>query len=87
MPTFNQKILDGFVETFQTQADKAIKRIEKLNGKGQIDIFDLISHYSINSVCGKSNIIIIINLEIVSTFLLTLTEIEQIKGMSISRVI
>ncbi|XP_066148760.1 cytochrome P450 4C1-like isoform X2 [Euwallacea fornicatus] len=43
IPTFNQKILDGFVEVFVQQSEILVRVLEKSVGKGEIDVLKIMS--------------------------------------------
>ncbi|KAK5638862.1 hypothetical protein RI129_013157 [Pyrocoelia pectoralis] len=49
-PTFNQKILDGFVQTFVRQSETLVKKLETIVGKGTFDSFDYISRCTLDII-------------------------------------
>nr|QYA71990.1 cytochrome P450 [Anoplophora glabripennis] len=52
MPTFNQKILDGFVEIFSEQSQILVEQMEKFAGKGEFDVFEeLITKCTVDIIC------------------------------------
>ncbi|KAL1501436.1 hypothetical protein ABEB36_006755 [Hypothenemus hampei] len=48
MPTFNQRILDSFVEIFAEQSEILCRILKKFHGKGEIEIFRLVSACSLD---------------------------------------
>ncbi|CAG9861488.1 unnamed protein product [Phyllotreta striolata] len=50
-PTFNQQILDSFVEVFSEQADVLVGNLEKHAGKGEFDVFHAISTCTLDIIC------------------------------------
>lgn len=52
-PTFNQKILNGFVEIFIAQSDKLSQQLENYSGKGEFDLFRVMSTFTLNAICVK----------------------------------
>lgn len=53
MPTFNQKILDTFVDVFVEQTNILADNLEKYLNKGYFDIFGPISSCTLDIICGK----------------------------------
>ncbi|KAJ8916519.1 hypothetical protein NQ315_000161 [Exocentrus adspersus] len=51
LPTFNQKILDGFVEIFYEQAQVLVDKLKEVAGKGEFDIFDMVSRCTVDTIC------------------------------------
>lgn len=52
MPTFNQKILDDFVEVFSEKSEILVKELEKVTGKGTFNIFHYVSRCTLDIICG-----------------------------------
>ncbi|CAH1111817.1 unnamed protein product [Psylliodes chrysocephalus] len=50
-PTFNQQILDNFVEIFSEQAEVLVHNLKKHAGKGEFDIFHTISTCTLDIIC------------------------------------
>lgn len=53
MPTFNQNILNGFVEVFAEQTEVLVEQLKKVAGKGEFDIYDYVSKCTLDTFCGK----------------------------------
>lgn len=53
MPTFNQKILDDFVEVFVEQSNILIEQLGKEVGKGSFNIFHYVSRCTLDIICGN----------------------------------
>lgn len=53
MPTFNQKILDSFVEVFSEQSQVFAEQMKKLAGKGEFDMFEALSKCTLDIICGE----------------------------------
>ncbi|KAJ8954174.1 hypothetical protein NQ318_005769 [Aromia moschata] len=51
MPTFNQKILDGFVQIFSEQAEIFIDQLKGHSGNGEFDIFNVLSKCTLDIIC------------------------------------
>ncbi|XP_023312994.1 cytochrome P450 4C1-like [Anoplophora glabripennis] len=51
MPTFSQKILDGFVEIFSEQSEILVEQMRKFAGEGEFDIFDIMSKCTLDIIC------------------------------------
>ena len=52
-PTFNQKILQSFVETFQSQSIIFTKEIaSNVDGK-EFDVSEIVAFRTLNFICGK----------------------------------
>jgi cytochrome P450 len=52
-PAFNQRVLDGFVEVFGSQSTIMVEELDKLVGKGEFDVFHVVSKTTLNIICGK----------------------------------
>ncbi|CAG9820625.1 unnamed protein product [Phaedon cochleariae] len=53
-PTFNQKILDNFVEIFNEQAEMLVQQLQKYCGKGEFDVFHVISKCTLDTICESA---------------------------------
>ncbi|XP_060533268.1 cytochrome P450 4C1-like isoform X2 [Cylas formicarius] len=51
MPTFNQKILDQFVEVFVEGSEVLTQVLQKHAGKGEIDLFNIMSRCTLDIIC------------------------------------
>ncbi|XP_030764328.1 cytochrome P450 4C1-like [Sitophilus oryzae] len=51
MPTFNQKILDGFVDIFVDRSEVLVSVMKKLVGVKNVNIYDLFSRCTLDIVC------------------------------------
>ncbi|KAF2885094.1 hypothetical protein ILUMI_21097 [Ignelater luminosus] len=51
MPTFNQKILDDFVEVFCEESQILVKQLEKVVGKGTFNVFHYVSRCTLDIIC------------------------------------
>lgn len=60
-PTFNQKILDGFVEVSREQADVFVEVLNEYVGKKDFDCFHIISNCTLDTICGEYISLIIID--------------------------
>lgn len=52
-PAFHFKILDQFIDVFNEEADVLISKLEKHVGKGEFDIYDYVTLYALDSICGE----------------------------------
>nr|XP_023026690.1 cytochrome P450 4C1-like [Leptinotarsa decemlineata] len=50
-PTFHQKILDNFVEVFAEQGAILVDQLKKYSGKGEFDLFHVISKCTLDIIC------------------------------------
>ncbi|XP_019773542.2 cytochrome P450 4C1 isoform X1 [Dendroctonus ponderosae] len=50
-PTFNQKILNGFMDIFTEQSNILSDVLEKYAGKGEVDVFKLFSSCTLDIIC------------------------------------
>lgn len=53
MPTFNQKILDSFVDIFSEQSQVFAEQMVRLAGKGEFDVFEALSKCTLDIICGE----------------------------------
>ncbi|XP_058822334.1 cytochrome P450 4C1-like [Topomyia yanbarensis] len=53
-PTFHFKILEGFAEVFNREANVLMRKLERHDGAGEFDIYDYISLYALDSICETS---------------------------------
>lgn len=53
MTTFNQKILDDFVEVFMEKTNILLQLFQKFDGKGEFDLFHFIANFTLDSVSGE----------------------------------
>jgi cytochrome P450 len=53
MPTFNPRILEGFVEVFSAQAHILVQKLAKEVDKGEFDIFHYVNLCSLDTICGE----------------------------------
>lgn len=53
MPTFNQKVLNEFVEIFTEKSEILVKQLENVAGKGTFDVFTYVSRCTLDIICGK----------------------------------
>ncbi|KAF2885100.1 hypothetical protein ILUMI_21103 [Ignelater luminosus] len=51
MPTFNQKILNGFVEIFSEKSKILVEQLQRVAGKGTFDVFDYLSRCTLDIIC------------------------------------
>ncbi|ENN81466.1 hypothetical protein YQE_02158, partial [Dendroctonus ponderosae] len=51
VPTFNQQILNGFMDVFTEQSDILAGVLEKYAGKGEVDVFKLITSCTLDIIC------------------------------------
>lgn len=59
-PTFHFKILDKFIEVFDTNANILMNKLEQENGKNGFDIYNYITLCALDIICGKGLIVIAI---------------------------
>ncbi|XP_072380552.1 cytochrome P450 4C1-like isoform X1 [Diabrotica undecimpunctata] len=50
-PTFNPQILDTFVQVFSEQGEVLIGILDNYAGKGEFDVFNVISKYTLDIIC------------------------------------
>lgn len=50
-PTFNQKILDSFVDIFVECSDTMVQVMKEHVGKKDVDMFELMSKYTLDAIC------------------------------------
>lgn len=53
MPTFNQRVLDKFMEVFVEQSEILTEVLSKYSGKGEIDVFKVVSACTLDIICGE----------------------------------
>lgn len=54
MQTFNQKVLNGFIPTFEQQAKILVDEVfSEYVGKGDFETFTIMSRLTLATVCGK----------------------------------
>lgn len=53
MPTFNQRILDKFMEVFVEQSEILTEVLRSYSGKGEIDVFKIVSACTLDIICGQ----------------------------------
>ncbi|XP_058448072.1 probable cytochrome P450 4d14 [Malaya genurostris] len=53
-PTFHFKVLEGFSEVFNREADLLIRKLKRHEGAEQFDIYDYVSLYALDSICETS---------------------------------
>ncbi|CAH1382167.1 unnamed protein product [Tenebrio molitor] len=53
-PAFNQRVLDGFVEVFGSQSTIMVEELDKLVGKGEFDVFHVVSKTTLNIICESA---------------------------------
>ncbi|XP_053692240.1 uncharacterized protein LOC128740702 [Sabethes cyaneus] len=53
-PTFHFKMLESFLEVFNTEADILVTKLENQAGKDEFDIYDYITLYALDSICATS---------------------------------
>ncbi|KAF2887756.1 hypothetical protein ILUMI_18417, partial [Ignelater luminosus] len=51
MPTFNQNILNSFVEVFAEQSTILVDQLKQVAGKGEFDIYDYVSKCTLDIFC------------------------------------
>lgn len=52
-PAFHFKILDQFMDVFNHEADVLVSKLEKRVNQGEFDIYDYITLYALDSICGR----------------------------------
>lgn len=52
-PTFHFKVLEEFVDVFNTTGDVLIKKLWKQVGKGSFNIVPFFSLFTLDAICGK----------------------------------
>ncbi|XP_053699161.1 cytochrome P450 4d8-like [Sabethes cyaneus] len=53
-PTFHFKILENFLEVFNTEADVLVSKLKPHAGKEEFDIYDYVTLYALDSICATS---------------------------------
>jgi cytochrome P450 len=53
LPTFNPRILEGFVDVFSAQAQILVRKLAGEEGKGAFDIFHYVNLCSLDIICGE----------------------------------
>ncbi|KAJ8949166.1 hypothetical protein NQ314_008288 [Rhamnusium bicolor] len=51
MPTFNQKILDSFVDIFSQQANVLVEQLKTYSGKEEFDVFHVVYKCTLDIIC------------------------------------
>lgn len=54
MPTFNQRILDSFVEVFSQQSEVMVQRMRVEVDGDEFDIFNYVSLCTLDIICGET---------------------------------
>ena len=57
-PAFNQTVLDGFIDIFNSQGRRFIKNLEEKIGTGPFDSFPYIHRNTLETICCKHIFII-----------------------------
>lgn len=52
-PAFHFKVLEDFVDVFNSTGDMLIENLKKQIGKGSFDIAPLFSLFALDAICGK----------------------------------
>jgi cytochrome P450 family 4 len=52
-PAFHFKILEDFVETFDTQSSVLVEKLRKFEGRGEFNIFPLTALCALDIICGS----------------------------------
>lgn len=55
-PSFNQKILESFVDVFADKSKVFAEKISKLVGKKDVDWYILVSRCTLDTICGKEGL-------------------------------
>jgi cytochrome P450 len=53
LPSFNPRILEGFVDVFNAQAQILIRKLAEEVGKGAFDVFHYVNLCSLDIICGE----------------------------------
>ncbi|XP_055596068.1 cytochrome P450 4C1-like [Uranotaenia lowii] len=53
-PTFHFKVLDGFLEVFNKEADVLVSKLRDRVGKEEFDVYNYITLYALDSICETS---------------------------------
>ena len=53
-PSFHFKILDQFMDVFNREADTLVSKLERHVDQQEFDIYDHITLYALDSICGRS---------------------------------
>ncbi|XP_055540139.1 cytochrome P450 4d8-like [Wyeomyia smithii] len=53
-PTFHFKMLENFLEVFNSEADILVTKLKRHAGKDEFDIYDYITLYALDSICATS---------------------------------
>lgn len=53
-PAFHFKVLEQFIEVFNTCGDILLEKLTKEVDKDSVDIFPYITLYTLDTICGKS---------------------------------
>ncbi|XP_055540138.1 cytochrome P450 4d1-like [Wyeomyia smithii] len=53
-PTFHFKMLENFLEVFNSEADILVSKLKRHAGKVEFDIYDYITLYALDSICATS---------------------------------
>lgn len=54
LPTFNQKVLNRYMNIFAEQSNILVEKLSAEIGKGQFDAFKYITSCTMDIVCGNS---------------------------------
>lgn len=57
-PTFHFSMLEGFLEVFNKEANILVSKLKAKAGKDEFDIYDYVTLYALDSICGKLKVCI-----------------------------
>lgn len=52
-PTFHFKMLEGFLDVFNKEADILVSKLKSKAGKEEFNIYDYVTLYALDSICGE----------------------------------
>lgn len=60
-PTFHFKILEDFIDVFNSVSNVMVKKLEKEIGKKSVDIYPYVTLCTLDIICGKQQISIYVD--------------------------
>ena len=60
-PAFHFKILDDFVQIFNTQSSILVQKLKKFEGQNQFNIFPLTALCALDAICGNQLVFFLVN--------------------------